>query len=173
MSIRSRRHRRTEETPELDVTPFMNLMIVLVPVLLLSMVFVHTTVIELNFPSGSAASALDSATVNLEVRIEEGELIVADGRSIIRRLPATEGRHDLDGLAEVMKEMKRRLPDKRDVLILSEADTDYQTLVFVMDRVRSYVAVVGGDTVQAELFPDLSLGDIPTDGLLAAAGEIQ
>ena len=47
---------RHNEAAELDVTPFMNLMIVLVPVLLLSMVFTHTTVIDLNFPSGENAA---------------------------------------------------------------------------------------------------------------------
>tara|TARA_R110000823_G_scaffold215071_1_gene344769 strand:+ start:1720 stop:1845 length:126 start_codon:yes stop_codon:yes gene_type:complete len=32
----------------------MNLMIVLVPVLLLNMVFAHTSVLELNFPTGES-----------------------------------------------------------------------------------------------------------------------
>ncbi len=40
--------------PDLDITPFMNLMIVLVPVLLLNMVFAHTSVLELNFPTGES-----------------------------------------------------------------------------------------------------------------------
>lgn len=38
--------------PDLDITPFMNLMIVLV--LLLNMVFAHTSVLELNFPTGES-----------------------------------------------------------------------------------------------------------------------
>ena len=53
--VRSKRQKHTEAA-DLDVTPFMNLMIVLVPVLLLSMVFTHTTVIDLNFPAGDAAA---------------------------------------------------------------------------------------------------------------------
>ena len=52
---RSQRYRGADA--ELDITAFMNLMIVLVPVLLLSMVFTHTTVIDLNFPSGESAEA--------------------------------------------------------------------------------------------------------------------
>ena len=57
-----------KKAAELDVTPFMNLMIVLVPVLLLSMVFTHTTVIDLNFPTGASAdSAFDPDAVHLEV----------------------------------------------------------------------------------------------------------
>jgi len=64
---RIKRHRtRSREAAELDVTPFMNLMIVLVPVLLLSMVFTHTTVIELNFPTGEGSeAAFDPEAVHL------------------------------------------------------------------------------------------------------------
>ena len=50
---------------------------------------------------------------------------------------------------------------KRDIAVLLQADTDYQTLVFVMDRVRSFKAVQGLDVVDAELFPVISLGDSP------------
>ena len=45
-----RRHRKAQEEAELDITSFMNLMIILVPVLLLSMVFNHITVLELTLP---------------------------------------------------------------------------------------------------------------------------
>lgn len=49
-----KRGKRSMEPSELDVTPFMNLMIVLVPVLLLSLVFTHTAVIELDFPASNS-----------------------------------------------------------------------------------------------------------------------
>ena len=45
-----RRHRKPQEATELDITSFMNLMIILVPVLLVSMVFNQVTVLELNLP---------------------------------------------------------------------------------------------------------------------------
>ena len=77
--IKNRKNRQ-REAADLDVTPFMNLMIVLVPVLLLSMVFTHTTVIDLNFPAGeSAADAIDPENVHLEVVVRNDTLVVADG----------------------------------------------------------------------------------------------
>ena len=60
-----------------------------------------------------------------------------------------------------MKELKRRLPEKRDIVIMPSSDTTYQALVSVMDSVRSYEAGVAGDVVNGELFPDISLGDAP------------
>lgn len=84
--------------------------------------------------------------------------------------------HDYGKLTDKLKELKqslrnqddKELRDKKDILILSEADTDYQTLVSAMDAVRSYDAVVVADVVTAELFPDISLGDAPE---LAAGGD--
>lgn len=158
--IRRRRAKHTEAA-DLDVTPFMNLMIVLVPVLLLSMVFTHTTVIDLNFPSGDNASGqFDPDAVHLEVVVRSNGLQVADGRGgNIKTLPLLEGQYDFEELSLVMQELKRRMPEKQDITVLLEDATDYQTLVTVMDKVRSYPTVVGLDVVQAELFPVISLGD--------------
>lgn len=60
-----------------------------------------------------------------------------------------------------MKEIKSRVPDKKDVIIMPSRQTSYQSLVSVMDTVRSYEAVVAGSVVEAELFPEISLGDAP------------
>ena len=140
----------------------MNLMIVLVPVLLLSMVFTHTTIIELNFPAGEAAGEIDPENVHLEVIVRNDRLVVADGRGgTIKAIPMVDGVHDYEQLSLIMQEVKRRMPEKRDIAVLLQADTDYQTLVFVMDRVRSFKAVQGLDVVDAELFPVISLGDSP------------
>lgn len=154
---------RREHEADLNVTPFMNLMIVLVPVLLLSMVFTHTAVIDLDFPSGGASSSkLDPEKLQLEVHVYDTQLVVSDARGgVIRRLQKKGGQHDFDGLSKVMQEIKRRVPKKRDVIILLQPDTDYQTLVSVMDRVRAYDAIVGASLVKAELFPVISLGDAP------------
>jgi biopolymer transport protein ExbD len=160
VNLHRQQHR---EAADLDVTPFMNLMIVLVPVLLLSMVFTHTTVIELNFPAASAADGeFDPEAVHLEVIVQDEVLIVADGRGgTIKALPKIEGAHDFEQLSLVMQEIKRRMPDKRDVTLLLESETHYQTLVSVMDKVRSYKTVQGLEVVNAELFPVISLGDTP------------
>jgi biopolymer transport protein ExbD len=168
---RIKRHRhRSREAADLDVTPFMNLMIVLVPVLLLSMVFTHTTVIELNFPTDAGAeSAFDSNAVHLEVVVKADRLLVADSRGgVIKELPHVDGNYDFAQLSLVMQELKRRMPEKQDITVLLEEETDYQTLVTVMDKVRSYPAVQGLEVVNAELFPIISLGDTPKSAVSAA-----
>lgn len=157
-----RKHRRLRSEADLDITPFMNLMIVLVPVLLLNMVFAHTTVLELNFPNTDGSSAQEQKELQLQVMIFDDQLVVADNQGgVIKTIPQKETTFDYELLGQVMQELKKRLPEKRDITIMPSSDTSYQALVSVMDSVRSYDAVVAGDVVAAELFPEISLGDAP------------
>jgi len=162
MSRLKKRRIAHRKEAELEVTPFMNMMMLLVCALLASVVFTKITVIDLDFPSGNGAAELDPDQVHLEVIVRDDQLVVADGRGgAFKTLPLVDGAQDLKGLSLVMRELKRRMPEKRDIAILLESDTNYQTIVSVMDRVRSYSTVVAMEVVEAELFPVISLGDPP------------
>ncbi len=63
-----------------------------------------------------------------------------------------------------LDELKRRVPDTRKVSVLAEENLPYQTLVSVLDKVRGYPTRRDGAVVQAELFPEIALGDAPAPG---------
>lgn len=170
--MRNRKNRNQEA--ELDITSFMNLMIILVPVLLMSMVFSHITVLDLTLPDISSSSTPndDPKKETLELVIEENQLLINyPAGAPLRRIPKVEDEesgdmvHDFAMLSKVLQEVKRLLKqkdiDKDDILILSQPNTDYQTIVRAMDTVRSFKAVVAASIVDAELFPVISLGDAP------------
>lgn len=170
-----RRHRKQAGSPDLDITPFMNLMIVLVPVLLLGMVFTQVRMIELNFPGlqADAQESLDPEQLRLVVTLIPGGIEVADAeRGLIKAFPAKEAQQDFAGLRLVLQQIKQRVPDKTDVILEVGPDIDYQTLVYAMDTVRSYPAVVAASVVEGELFPDVSLMDAPADRRLATSGKV-
>lgn len=157
-----RKHRRLQQEADLDITAFMNLMIVLVPILLINMIFAHTTVLELNFPEMDSASANQEEQLQLQVIILDDKLVVSDNKGgVIKQLDSISGEHDYDTLGKVMQEIKSRVPDKKDVTIMAKKDTSYQTLVTVMDKVRSFPTVVAGSLVHGELFPEISIADAP------------
>ena len=172
-----RRSRFRNKEAELDITSFMNLMIILVPVLLMSMVFSHISVLDLTLPdlASSSAPSDEKEKWKLELVIEDEELVINLGPvagTAFKRIPKIEDEetgemvHDFKNLSIILQEIKRRLKkdrdeDKKDILILSQPDTDYQTIVRAMDTVRSYKAVVVASVVEAELFPAISLGDAP------------
>ncbi|MFC4257967.1 ExbD/TolR family protein [Marinobacter lacisalsi] len=162
-----RRHRRLTSEADLDVTPFLNLMIVLVPVLLMSVVFARTTIIELNFPRSSGAAA-EEQVVRPVVLIHGQQLTVTDSEGHVLReiAPVTEDEGeatapDYDQLQQVMKALKKRWPEQEDVTVKSSPDTHYQTLITVMDTVRSFQAVEVTSLVEVKLFPNISVGDAP------------
>ncbi|KAA1175084.1 biopolymer transporter ExbD [Marinobacter salinexigens] len=165
-----RRHRKRSTSAELDITAFMNLMIILVPVLLLGMVFSQIRMIELNFPGDAVGEEVVAETISLMVTlIPEGIEISDSERGLISVLPAGVSGQDFKALRSELRSIKARFPDKTDITLEVGPEVDYQTLVTVMDTVRSYPAVVAASLVEGELFPDVSLIDAPENRKLAKA----
>lgn len=156
-----RKHRRPIQAVELDITAFMNLMIVLVPVLLLSMVFTQNAVVDLNFPvlDESKIPSLNE-TVQLQLIVRENGMSIADTKAgLIKYIPLLDGQYDFKALSEILKFVKFKLPNKTEITLLLTENIDYQTLVSTMDITRSYPTVIAANLVEAELFPDISIGD--------------
>jgi biopolymer transport protein ExbD len=160
--------RARPEQADLDITAFMNLMIVLVPVLLLGMVFSQISVIDVKLPAGiSEENSLDANNKQVELLIHPTELRVNFPQGILlKRIPkSAEGEYDFETLSLVLQEVKRQLREKgiekKSITILSGEDTDYQTIISTMDTVRSFKAVVAASVVDAALFPEISFGDAP------------
>ncbi|HTF98609.1 MAG TPA: biopolymer transporter ExbD [Cellvibrio sp.] len=158
-------YKKNAEPDELEITSFMNLMIVLVPVLLLSMSFTQITVLDVSLPEltgGYKASEMEQS--KLEVRIDqEGFKVFFPDDKLVKTLPVLVSEagsaYDFAQLSLVVQELKQQVPDKRDVLLLAEPNVDYQSLVFTMDALRSYKTVVAASVVEVELFPEIALGD--------------
>ena len=93
-----RKHRRPVQQADLDITAFMNLMIVLVPVLLLSMVFSQTAVLDLNFPAGDNSLVnLDAENLQLQLIIRKDSLAVGDTKNgLIRKFDNIDDQYDFE-----------------------------------------------------------------------------
>jgi biopolymer transport protein ExbD len=160
--MRSRLRRRGHETPDLDVTSFINLMVVLVTFFLGSAAYFQNSVLELNIPPSVTGAANPSEALQLEVIIRKDSLDVSDRRGgLIQRIANKNGAYDFKGLNEILKQLKVRFPDKMDATVLSEPDTPYQVLVSTMDATRTFSVVSAGSVRFGDLFPDISLGDAP------------
>lgn len=166
--IRSRRHgRRNVETAELNITAFMNLMVILVPFLLITAVFSRLAVLELNLPGPSSEPVEpEKQTFNLEVIVRAERIEVGDRNlGALGIYPAGVDGHDFEALSRKLAELKERYPQKTDAAILLEEEISYATVVQVIDRVRVAEEVDGGMVVRRDLFPDISIGDAPvSDG---------
>lgn len=161
--MRYRLRRRADETAELNITAFMNLMVVLVPFLLITAVFSRVTILQLNLPPGGAnADDPKKKELQLEVVIRKDFVVVQDRNTgPLKKIPNNDEGLDHLALSEFLQAIKTRFPDKQNITVLSEQETSYSTLVSVMDTLRMARVVQSGSVVPVELFPDISIGDAP------------
>jgi len=160
--------RQELEEPDIEITPFMNLMIVLVPVLLMTMVFSQITILQLNLPDLTGA-VTQSAEKNRQLEVvlrKSGFEVYFPSGVLIKRIDTkqTQDGETLDyrTLSLVLREIKKQVKSKSDILLLSEAGVSYQSLVSTIDTIRGFRTVIATNAVEVELFPDISLGDAPT-----------
>ena len=163
--MRRRHHyrRRGTEQAELDMTTFLNLMVVLVPFLLITAVFSRITVIELSLPTEAGGSAAPRPTLRVEVIVRENGLELMESDTVIAQIPKVGDAYDLDELNASAVTLKRRHPDHEDASVLLEPNIEYDHLIQVMDSMRSAaIALDGqGELTRVALFTNLSIGDAP------------
>ena len=155
-------HRRKHPAVELNITAFMNLMVVLVPFLLMTAVFSHITILDLNLPppGGQDLKQPNKPPYELRITIRKSMLVLSDNRlGLIKRIPLKGKEHNYALLKQTLKQVKARIPDHTNITILAERQTSYDDLIRAMDSSRSYRAQVDGEWIFAELFPDISIGD--------------
>jgi biopolymer transport protein ExbD len=160
--MRSRSGNRRSPIADLDVTAFINLMVVLVSFFLSSVTYFQLSSLELKIPPSAPATANPDENLALEVIIRKDALEVGDrNKGLLRRFDNVGGAYDYKNLNQFLQQVKGRFPDKTEATLLSEADIPYEVLIGTMDAVRSFIATDAGKRVQAELFPDISIGDAP------------
>ncbi len=158
--------RRLRKTPaHLEITAFINLIVVLVPFLLSISVFTHLAVIDLALPaqSNEKLEKLDpTKLLKLEVVIRPEAIEVGDRiGGLIQRIPNLPTGADLKTLSSLIQAIKLKYPDQTDATVLSEQTTSYDVLVQVMDAVRIGAQVQGSKVVRTDYFPNISIGDAP------------
>ena len=142
-----RRRKRWGETvsAELNVMPLMNLFVVLIPLLLLSAVFIEVSVIEMNQSSSDEPfEPPKDEPLALAIRIHNGSYVVEgngiQSRTIIRTAALVDsGEPD----EKAWKELSRALadivsayPSNENVQIVAEETTHYEEIITVMDISR-------------------------------------
>lgn len=156
--------RRKHEEVELEVTTFLNLMVVLIPFLLLTAVFTKITIQELNLPTqaGGGAPPLKPPVV-IEVIVRKNALEISDGSRVTDTIPKVDQKYDYKKLSEKLLLLKDQNKDKEDVAVLMEAEVNYESVIAVMDAVKVAEIYKAGQEKpdRVTLFPQVSIGDAP------------
>jgi len=145
---------------DLDITAFLNLMVVLLPFLLTTAVFSRLAVIGVDVPTPAPETTVapppppDPNRYSLALRLEDDAVVVRSGKEPEVTVPrAPDGTYDTARLGEVLAAVKAAHPAHDAADVYARPDTPYKELVAVMDAV-SYRPEGG------PLFADVRLGEI-------------
>lgn len=167
------RKRHLKEDEEMNITAFMNLMVILVPFLLITAVFSKMAILELNIPKGNASAGNKKPELQLQVVVRSNVIDVQDGTvGLIKRFAVNDEEIKWQAMSDLLVQLKNKFPKKENVTILLEPDVPYQLMVRVMDRVRVANIIMPGMTVETiDLFPSISIGDAPAVRAKAVRGK--
>jgi biopolymer transport protein ExbD len=152
-----------EQAVELNITAFLNLMVILVPFLLITAVFSRITILELNLPAKDAVVQQEKE-INLQLQL----VVRADSFEIrdsnlgrIKYLTRDKENTDWNAFTDILVEIKSRFPEEQKITLLLDRNVNFKTLIEVMDRVRTADVVEFMEVQTVELFPEISIGDAP------------
>ncbi|MCI0514074.1 biopolymer transporter ExbD [candidate division KSB1 bacterium] len=148
------------------MTPIMNLMVVLIPLLLSSVQFIKLGILELNLPPSHSMSNRGTTLpqehelkLDLSISITKHGFTISSAMAILRgetgatvSIPKkADGNFDYDTLNRqlmiIKTQIEKKFSDTNKIIIMAESEIDYQTLVSTMDAARNPFKV---DTVRVD-----------------------
>ncbi len=161
------KHKGKGEVRELELSTFLNVLVVLISFLLVTAVFSRLAILELKLPTAAAGGeAAATPPVIIEVMVRKQGLEIGDGRRIVATIPKSGDQYDLAKLSQYLQNLKNQYSDKTDATLLAEPNISYDDVVRVMDVVKvARIIRTGPDGKEQRqlipLFTDVSIGDAP------------
>ncbi len=134
---------------QIDVTPVMNMFIILIPFLVSMAVFSHLAVHRFSLPGDDGPSVGRTADeLPLTVALAVDRIAIARGEWILSETERTDGGHDYAAFGEALYAARRNLPDVERVVVAVDGPIVCSDVVTCLDRCReagfSDVALAGG-----------------------------
>lgn len=172
----SSRRKSHHGPPEINLIPILDTMVTLIGFLLFTTSFLSIVAIESPLPQSSEASVADQIKekplqLTLTLREKDVEVWSPFAKIETKKIPHSQpGQPDTKAIHEALIEVKKKFPDEQTAVIVPEKDTTYDTLIGVMDVVRTLEASdppiylknqkTGLDEPLKNLFPKVIFGNL-------------
>ena len=139
VSIISRRPSGLDGNAEIDVTPVMNMFIILIPFLVSMAVFTNLATHALTLPAeDGAGEARTVAELPLTVAVATDVIAVVWGDLEVARLPLTaDGSHDQARLLQVLAAERRRRPEIDEIVLAVDDGVVCADVVRCLDQCKT------------------------------------
>ena len=164
-------------TGELNIVPYLDIVVNLVMFMLLSMTgLISLGVLNVSAPKisggegANAAQAEEKPKLLLTVAVGKQGFYVAGAGGVLGAdkstadtakpptIPLRNGQYDYAALTEQMKVIKAQFPNETQVILSADADVVYEVLIRTMDACREYSSKLpDGGSERKPLFFDVSL----------------
>jgi biopolymer transport protein ExbD len=171
--------RKTASSYDLNLAPFLDIIVAIIPMLLLSIAFVQVKMIETNIPQVVAQKIQDqkeqnTPKVNLALKVSKagfGLVVTDNGKTNEHKVALNkEGKLDFAGLLTTAIQIKKQHQDIFNIDLLPEGEVTYVDLVHTMDTIRRLPASAGKVTIKDEktgeeaqtdfMFPDVTFANV-------------
>lgn len=130
-----------EEDMELDLTPMMNILLILIPFLATMAVFLHLAVVEFALPPGVSSSAEADAPnpdhIDISVVVTpKGYTILGSGQKL-DFVPKADGLYNFDFLVRQLKAIKYKYPQEENIVLMVDPEVRYDDVIGFMDQCRA------------------------------------
>ncbi|MBD3344845.1 MAG: hypothetical protein GF401_07260 [Chitinivibrionales bacterium] len=129
------------EMIELDVTPVMNLFMVLIPFLVSMAVFTQIAIIDFSLPPSTSEESDQQSNQEIKeldisiVVTEKGFRIVGTGKKL-DLVPRVRGQYQFQQLRVMLKAIKFEYPSQKSVVLVLDSDILYDDIIKFMDVCR-------------------------------------
>jgi biopolymer transport protein ExbD len=127
------------EAFDLDLTPFMNIFMVLVPFLAVMAVFTKVAVLDFSLPPAvvqNATNPVENKELDVSVVItDEGFRIVGTGKKL-DLVPKLRGQYQLEQLRALLKAVKFEYPSQKNLVLVLAPEVLYDDVIHFMDVCR-------------------------------------
>ncbi len=132
-----RAHPRKVDT-ELNLTPIMNVFVILVPFLLLTAVFAQTAVLNLSLPTGDEggedeAAQQEEPPPKLMISITDTGFLIGAIGGVLPEIEKVDDDYDFELLKKKLAEIKEQHPTQASAVIVSEPEILYDNIIQLMD----------------------------------------
>jgi biopolymer transport protein ExbD len=171
------RHRESDATFELNLAPMLDIIVSIVPMLLLSVVFVRIAVVETPVPQAVQKAMVEAENKNdAQIQLSVGDgygfkiQVMHKGKTQDINIAKLNGEFDLDGLHKQIVTLKQTYPDVFKMELHPSEEVPLDKIIAVMDKVRTrtkddpilyFTDTETGKKVETELiFPDVVFGNV-------------
>ena len=127
------------DLPEIDVTPIMNMFVILIPFLVSMAVFTHLSILEFTLPPNIGSGLINTGEkpkLKMTIVVTENYVAITHGETMLDSINLVNGSFDYNLIAEKISQYREKIEIKDEVIIAIRDKVKFKRIVSIMDKCK-------------------------------------